>query len=44
MDIFVIALMIEKSFVMFKNILRTWIPFILIILSTYLMGVYALKK
>lgn len=44
MDIFVIALLIEKSFVMFKSILGTWIPFILIILSTYLTGVYALKK
>lgn len=44
MDIFVISLMIEKSFEMFKNILGTWIPFILIILSTYLTGLYSLKK
>jgi hypothetical protein len=44
MDFFVIALMIEKSFDMFKSILGTWIPFILIMLSTYLTGIYSLKK
>lgn len=44
MDFFIIALMIEKSFDMFKSILGTWIPFILIFLSTYLIGIYSLKK
>jgi hypothetical protein len=44
MDFFIIALMIEKSFDMFKSILGTWIPFILIMLSTYLTGIYSLKK
>lgn len=44
MDFFVIALMVEKSFDMFKSILGTWIPFILIFLSTYLTGAYSLKE
>ncbi len=44
MDFFIIALMVEKSFDMFKSILGTWIPFILIMLSTYLTGIYSLKK
>ncbi len=44
MDFFIIALMIEKSFDMFKSILGTWVPFILIMLSTYLTGIYSLKK
>lgn len=44
MDFFIIGLMIEKSFDMFKSILGTWIPFILIMLSTYLTGIYSLKK
>ncbi len=44
MDIFMIALIIEKSSDMFKSILGTWIPFILIMLSTYLTGIYSLKK
>lgn len=38
MDTFVIAMFVEKSFVMFTNILGTWIPFGLIFLSTYLVG------
>ncbi|MCX9011383.1 MAG: hypothetical protein OIN66_09705 [Candidatus Methanoperedens sp.] len=44
MDFFVIAFVVEKSFDMFKSILGTWIPFILIFLSTYLTGAYSLKK
>ncbi len=44
MDFFVIAFMVEKSFDMFKSILGTWVPFILIVFSTYLTGAYSLKK
>ena len=43
MDIFVIALFVEKSFEMFASILGTWIPFALIFLSTYLVGLYVKK-
>lgn len=41
MDTFVIAIMIEKSLEMFKSALGTWIPFILIVFSTYLTGAYS---
>lgn len=41
MDVFVVALLIEKSFAMFTSILGTWIPFALIFLSTYLTGLYS---
>jgi hypothetical protein len=40
MDVFLIALFVEKSFAMFGSILGTWIPFVLIFLSTYLTGLY----
>ena len=40
MDVFLIALFVEKSFVMFTSILGTWIPFALIFLSTFLTGSY----
>ena len=43
MDVFLVALLIEKSFEMFKNALGTWIPFALIFLSTYLTGLFASK-
>jgi peptidoglycan biosynthesis protein MviN/MurJ (putative lipid II flippase) len=44
MDVFVIAIFVEKSFAMFASILGTWIPFALIFLSTYLVGSYTLQK
>ena len=40
MDVFVVALLIEKNFAMFASLLGTWIPFALIFLSTYLSGAY----
>ena len=40
MDVFVVALVIEKSFQMFASILGTWIPFALIFVATYLSGLY----
>ena len=43
MDVFVVALLIEKSFEMFTNILGTWVPFALIFISTYLTGLYTKK-
>ena len=38
MDIFIVALFIEKSFAMFTSILGTWLPFTLIFLGTYFTG------
>ncbi len=38
MDVFIVALLIEKSFEMFTSILGTWIPFVLIFVSTYVTG------
>ena len=43
MDFFLVALLIEKSFDMFKNPFGTWIPFALIFLTTYLTGVMITK-
>ena len=40
MDFFVVAIAVQKSFEMFASILGTWIPFVLIFASTYLMGSY----
>jgi hypothetical protein len=38
MDLFIVALLIEKSFAMFRSILGTWLPFTLIFLATYFTG------
>ena len=39
-DFFLVAFLVLKNFDMFKSILGTWIPFLLIFLSTYLTGIY----
>jgi hypothetical protein len=38
MDIFLVAMVIQKSYAMFNSVLGTWIPFLLIFLSTYFFG------
>jgi hypothetical protein len=38
MDVFLVALFIEKSFAMFTSPLGTWIPFVFIFLATYITG------
>ena len=38
LDFFVVALVIQRSLSMFTNFLGTWIPFILIFVSTYITG------
>jgi hypothetical protein len=38
MDFFLVGLIINRSLEMFTSLLGTWIPFILIFLSTYLIG------
>ena len=44
MDAGLVAPVFEGSYDMFKNPLGTWIPFILIFLSTYLTGLYYIKN
>lgn len=39
LDFFVVALMIEKSFDMFRSPLGTWLPFLLLFLASWLGGV-----
>jgi hypothetical protein len=43
MDFFVVAFAIMRSFEMFASVLGTWIPFLLIFLSTYATGTYVTK-
>jgi len=38
LDVFVIALLVEKSFEMFRSVLGTWLPFALIFFATWLTG------
>lgn len=38
MDVFVVALLLEKSFAIFTSIISTWLPFALIFSATYLTG------
>jgi hypothetical protein len=41
MDVFVVALLVQKSFEMFTSAIGTWLPFALIFFSTYLTGCLA---
>ena len=44
MDVFIVALLIEKSFEMFTSPIGTWIPISSIFLATYLTGLFATKR
>lgn len=44
MDVFVVALFIEKSFEMFASPIGTWIPISSIFLATYLNGLFASRR
>lgn len=44
MDVFVVALLIEKSFEMFTSPIGTWIPISSIFLATYLTGLFATRR
>ena len=43
MDVFVVALLIERSLEMFASILGTWLPFALIFIVTYVSGLFVKK-
>ena len=38
LDVVVVALLIQREFSMFRNVLGTWLPFALIFMSTYVVG------
>jgi hypothetical protein len=38
LDVFVVALLVERSFEMFGSLLGTWIPWVLIFAATWLVG------
>ncbi len=44
MDVFLVALFIEKSFEMFASLLGTWIPWALLFTSTYITGSYVTRQ
>ena len=44
LDIFIVSLVIERSFEMFASFLGTWLVFILIFTATFLTGFYLGKK
>jgi hypothetical protein len=39
-DVFIVSMLINKSFEMFESFLGTWLVFILIFVATYLTGKY----
>jgi hypothetical protein len=43
-DFFLVALVIERSFDMFRSPLGTWIPFMLLFLSTFTVGRYVAER
>ena len=44
LDVFIVSMLINKSFEMFESFLGTWLVFILIFVATYLTGKYIRKK
>jgi len=44
MDVFVVAMLINRSFEMFTSLLGTWIPFALIFTSTWVTGLITLRS
>lgn len=44
LDFFIVAMVINKSFEMFTSPIGTWIPFMSIFLTTYLVGTYLNRK
>jgi hypothetical protein len=44
MDVFIVALLIEKSFEMFTSPIGTWIPISSIFLATYLTGLFVTRQ
>ena len=40
MDVFAVALLVQRSFEMFGSFIGTWLPFMLIFVSAYLTGLF----
>lgn len=43
LDLVIVATFLEKSYAMFASVLGTWLPFALIFVSTYVVGVYVTR-
>jgi hypothetical protein len=43
-DFFLVAMVINKSFEMFKDEIGTWLPFSLIFLATYMTGIWVTRN
>jgi len=44
LDVFLVALVIERSFVMFASVLGTWLPFVLIFGATWAAGMMVERR
>jgi hypothetical protein len=44
LDAFLVAPFVEKSFLMFRSLVGTWIPFALIFAATYVTGLHTLSQ
>lgn len=44
LDIFPVAIVFEKSFAMFQSFIGTWLPWILIFASTWVVGVFTTRR
>jgi len=44
LDIFPVAIVFERSFAMFESFIGTWLPWILIVAATWLIGIFASNK
>ena len=44
LDVFLVAMIFERSFAMFRSFIGTWLPFSLIFFATYAAGVLGNRK
>ena len=44
MDVFLVAVVVQGSFAMFRSFVGTWLPFILIFVSTYVTGAFFVSR
>ena len=44
LDIFPVAILFEKSFEMFRSFIGTWLPWILIVASTWVVGIATMRR
>lgn len=44
LDIFPVAIVFEQSFAMFRSVIGTWLPWVLIVASTWVVGVVTTRR